>query len=399
MEYPQSHSDCSEDQVFDVGMWMCMPVSQQSRTIKMLMLSGNIFGGYISQEKPRGRDAAYSTSMVMWAVGSSFGERHYFNLDVMTTAELWTVSKRGYPLILQIGEHDNLGNSYIDAQHPHSSPLMGLTLSDTIRLNGDLNTVKLFFAPRGEVTDGPVAFMHRPTGMINSDAPLGHHVGQDVGHISSTVLGASFKLRSIRFETSVFHGQEPEPTKVDLPLGVPNSIALRFIKDFYPDILAMISGTYLHQPEHDEPSVDHQWRFSTSLYHRFDISEDWEVQNTIIYGGITSYDGAPFLNSVAEEFLLSSGNANVWGRVELLQRTPNELNLTSYPESNDGKWVSAVTLGYTHFVSSFEGVELGVGASVTKSFLPDEFQASYGGNPWSGKFFLQLKGMRMWHQN
>ena len=213
-------SHCDEGFILDHAMGMCMPIAKVDSPIQMYMVHGQVFGGGIVQERPRGTSKIFSTSMVMADVGASLGERNYLNLDVMLTAEKWTLPQRGYPELLQIGEDDAQGNPYIDAQHPHNSPLMGLTLSDTITLNsGEGVYFKLFAAPRGETTDGPVAFMHRSTGKINPDAPLGHHVGQDVGHISSSVIGASLRRRSSILEFSAFSGKEPEPTKIDLPIG------------------------------------------------------------------------------------------------------------------------------------------------------------------------------------
>jgi hypothetical protein len=177
-----------------------MPLAMEGMPMKMLMVNGNVYLSQTASSSLRGRSALYSTSMIMGDLGSSLGANHYLNLDLMITAEKWLVPERGYPLPLQVGESDSSGVPYVDAQHPHSSPLMGITLSDTITLGDSGDYLKLFFAPRGESTDGPVAFMHRPTGMANPDAPLGHHVGQDVGHISSTVLGGSWKKNEDRFE-------------------------------------------------------------------------------------------------------------------------------------------------------------------------------------------------------
>ena len=397
-KYPQSPGDCSSMQFFDLGMWMCMPLTMEKMPMSMVMVSGNIFGGYTAGEKPRGRDALYSTNMVMLDVGTSLGNRHYLNLDLMMTSELWTVPADGYPLLLQVGEHNQAGVPFIDAQHPHSSPIMGLTFSDTIRLSDGSNALKLFFAPRGEVTDGPVAFMHRPTGMINSDAPLGHHIGQDVGHISSTVLGSSLKWGTHRVELSVFNGEEPKPSEVDLPLGTPNSASFRVVKEWNPDFLGMVSVAYLHHPEHDEPELDHRWRLSGSFYHHFSLSDEWDFHHTFIYGGITNYDNTQFLNSFLEEFWLTSGAPNFWGRIEVLQRTPAQLQVATTSNPNEGMWVAAVTLGYTHSLTQIMGATLGIGASITKNFLPASFESTYRGEPVSGKVFLHLKGMRMWHE-
>ncbi len=393
--YPQHPSDCSEMQLFDVGMGMCMPFPMEGMPMKMVMVSGNVFGGYVTEGGPRGQDAAVSTNMVMVDAGTTLGDRHYLNLDLMTTAELWTLPDRGYPLLLQIGEENAAGQPYRDAQHPHSSPIMGLTLSDTMRLSSDV-ALKIFFAPRGETTDGPVAFMHRPTGMINPDAPLGHHIGQDVGHVTSTVIGASFKVGSTRLEASTFYGREPQPAKVDLPLGSPDSGAARIIHEFSPKFMAMASLAYVSHPEPDDPDIASLLRYSASIYNRVAITEGWTLNNTFIFGAITNYDHASTLNSIGEEFCLSSGAPNIWGRIEILQRTPAELAISTLPDQNRGRWVAATTVGYTHYLTKWEGATLGVGGSITKDFLPDDYAASYGGNPWSGKVFLQLKGMRMW---
>jgi hypothetical protein len=299
---------------------------------------------------------------------------------------------------LQIGEERADGQPYLDAQHPHSSPVMGLTLSDTIRLgSGAKDSLKLFIGPRSEATDGPIPFMHRPTGMMNPDAPLGHHIGQDVSHITSTVIGASLKLGDTRIEASTFHGAEPEPTKVDLPIGVPDSGAIRLIEQFSQTFMAMGSFAYVNDPETHDPDIPFVLRFGASGYNRVRLSESWSFYNSLIYGGITRYDHASLLNSVTEEFWFSGGAPNIWGRIEAVQRTPDELQISGASDRNAGRWVGALSLGYTHNFLNVAGLQVGAGGSVTKNILPDEYQASYGGNPWSGRIFVQVSGMGMWH--
>ncbi len=392
----QTPSDCGEMSVWDVGMGMCMPLPMAGMPMKMLMVHGNIFGSRIAQTGPRGRSDYASTHMIMGDVGTTVGDHHYFNLDLMLTGEKWTVPTNGYPLLLQIGERNQQGLPFMDAQHPHSSPIMGITFSDTISLGQNKNHVKFFFAPRGETTDGPVAFMHRPTGIINSDAPLGHHIGQDVGHISSTVIGASLKLGNNRFEASAYHGAEPEPTNIDLPLATPDSFSFRYIQEFSPSWMAMASLSRVNAPEHDEPDIVFENRYSGSVYTTLPISSHWIFQNTFIYGLVTQYDHASYLSSFAEEFLFRGDSPRIWGRIELLQRTGAELAIPTVSDPNQGLWVAAFTLGYTHRLASVGGAEVGVGGSVTETVVPGAFNATYGGNPWSGKVFIQLGGMHMW---
>ncbi len=398
----ETQSRCDNMMVWDVPMQMCMPLPMPGpppMKMTMAMIHGNAFGARIWEEGPRGRDAYAAPNMVMADIGTSLGDRHYLNLDFMGTAEKWTFPEAGYPLLLQIGEHNEEGVPFIDAQHPHSSPIMGLTLSDTIKLDtGDKDNLKLSFAPRGESTDGPIAFMHRPTGMANPDAPLGHHIGQDVGHISSTVLASSLRLGATIIEASAFNGTEPEPTKVDLPIGTPNSYAVRLIREFTPTVTAMASAAYVREPEHDDPSLPFVARFSASVYTENALNENWSLYNSLIFGNIRKLDHVESLSSFAEEFWIEGDRPRVFGRLEVLQRTAEQLAIS---EDNSPTWVVAATLGYSHALWKASGEngdfgELALGGSVTKDFLPAAFEGAYGGDPWTGKVFLQLKGMKMW---
>jgi hypothetical protein len=391
---------CDEMSVWDESMGMCMPLPMAGMPMRMAMLHGDIFGTRTWEEGPRALDAWASTNMVMGDIGSSVGDRHYLNLDVMLTAERWTLPYRGYPLLLQIGETNAQGVPFLDDQHPHSSPIMGLTLSDTFSLENGTDNIKTFFAPRGEATDGPIAFMHRVTGMVNPDAPLGHHIGQDVGHISSTVIGASLKVGNTHIEASTYHGTEPEPDAVDLPLGMPDSVSLRLIEDF-PEAggahwTLMVSAARVNAPEPDQPNVVFENRYSASIFTQTSLSKQWTFYNTWIYGAVTQYDQAPVLSSFDEEFLFKGDHPRIWGRFEVLQRTAGELEIPGATGLNHGKWVAALTLGYTHQLATWDTIELGLGGSVTKDFLQQEFMSAYGGDPWSGKIFLQLGGIKMW---
>lgn len=228
--------------------------------------------------------------------------------------------------------------------------------------------------------------------MINPDAPLGHHIGQDVGHISSSVVGASLRLDSTIIEASTFYGKEPEPTKVDLPIGTPNSYAARLIQEM-GDFTAMISFANVHNP-HEDHHGDLQ-RYSGSVYLKKNLTPTWNFNNSFIFGLIKNYDHTSSLTSWGEEFLFNHGPANIWGRVEILQRTANELRVASSDEDKP-EWVTAMTLGYTHEVYQIQEANLRIGAAITRDVLPGKFRKDYGGDPWSAKVFLQLSGMKMW---
>lgn len=392
---PAGPADCGDMELWDYDSGMCMPFAMEGMPMSMVMIHGNAFATQIHQTGPRGRDSFAIPNMLMVDVGRSVGPDHYVNFEFMGTLEKWSFPERGYPELLQIGEEDENGLPFLDAQHPHSSPVMGLTISDTITLEDGKDHMKIWFSPRGQSTDGPVAFMHRPTGMMNPDAPLGHHVGQDAGHITSTVIGGLVNIGSTTVEASAFHGEEPEPTKVDLPLGPPNSYALRLIKQFTPHVYAMTSAAFVKEPEHHDPDLDHIWRYSASIGTQTQLASGWTYHNTLILGLVNGYDDAAALASVNEEFWFKREARNIWGRVEHLQRTPNELFVIGPADADEGRWVTAITLGYTHTLKSWESGALGLGASVTQDILPSEFRDAYGGNPTTAKIFLQIGGMTM----
>lgn len=394
-KYPMTVEECTENEYFDLTMSMCMPLPMEN--MKMAMLVGNFFLVGFNGEGSRAKPKLSSPNMFMLDVGKTI-ENHYINIDFMGTVEKWTFPDKGYPELLQIGETDANGNPYLDAQHPHSSPIMGLTFSDTIKLGDNKDYLRLFFAPRGAATEGPLAFMHRPTAFLNPDAPLGHHIGQDVGHITSTVLGASLALGDTTYQLSTFNGKEPEPTKVDLPIGELNSQAVRVIRKFSPHLTAMVSLSYVEDPEGHQQigSHDDQRRVSASAYSTHEL-KNWKLYNSLIYGNVSSYESAPRLSSIVQEFLLSQNRKNIWTRIEFVERTARQLQISSVPHQDDPSWVTGLTIGYTHFVKKFENSDFGVGTSITKNFLPSQFESAYEGDPWSVRVFIEARGMKMWH--
>lgn len=396
LKHPTSREDCSGMETFDASMEMCTPLSMTGMPMSMLMLDGNAFATGITETGPKGRtDFALPNSWMVDA-GTSIGASHYLNLEYMGTLERITLPYQGYPELLQIGESNTQGSPFINAQHPHSSPIMGLTLSDTYRFEGhSKDHLKIFFAPRGSSTDGPIAFMHRLTGSVNPDAPLGHHIGQDVGHISSTVAGLALDLGHSLVEFSTFSGVEPKPDAVDLPLHVPNSFAVRFSHEFSSTFTAMISGATLKDSEPNAPEVN---RYSASLYFHHELTEEWNFHNTLIFGIITHYDHASSLTSFCEEFLMRHKTHSIWGRIEALQRTAAELEIANLANQNQGQWVEAFTAGYTKRIAQWSDSELGLGSSITMDLLPSSFSTAYGSRtPLTAKIFLQFGGMKMWN--
>ncbi len=361
----------------------------------------NAFGVFSAASGPRGVALFAAPNMFMVDAGTGIGERQFLNLDLMGTVELWTYPDHGYPELLQIGEERANGTSYVDAQHPHSSPIMGLTLEDTISL-GSSTRLGVFFAPRGESTDGPIAYMHRESAQDDPDAPLGHHVGQDVGHISSTVLGARLDLGAWRIEASGFNGTEPQPTKVDLPIDAINSDAVRVTYRLTGNDSVMASAAKVDQSDPDYPGTTSATRLSGSLYDHFTL-RGAEIDQTFVFGSISRHPNGRSSVSFLDEVLWRRGGSDLWGRVEVLQRLRSELQIDKTVASGgvvDGeRWVSALTLGFTRWALRYQRLQMAVGASMTMDVVPGDWANAYGSHtPVTGRLLVQIKGADRWQR-
>ncbi|MDZ4676801.1 MAG: hypothetical protein SGI74_04750 [Oligoflexia bacterium] len=382
--------ECSDAEYVDPALAMCVPRPGEYIGSLHTMVHGNAFLIGQSSSGKRGKRSFAAPHMLMIESGSSLDMNNYVNLELMLTSELWTLPNTGNPELLQIGEENSYRQPYIDAQHPHTSPIMGLTLSDTIRLPVGNNHAKIFYSPRGSSTAGPIAFMHRPTGMVNPDAPLGHHLGQDSGHISSNVLGGALQLGALRIEPSVFHGLEPHPTETDIELGRFNSYALRLTQELSPSIWLMGSAAYITSPEHDDTGLAFRVQYSLSAYTFSEFSHHFKLINALIVG-MTRNNSETALRSIGEEFIVPLTQSKIWGRFELIERRPAELLVVS-ANSGVAQWLTALTLGYTYDLFQMDSLNFGLGGSVTHNILPPEFANAYDGNPWTGKVFVQLSG-------
>jgi hypothetical protein len=386
-----SPDGCGDGSYFHFGMSMCLPKPTMLGHFSGMAM-GNVFFAFNYVDGPRGRMALAAPDWLMFDMGVDLARWNRLELDVMLTFERWLYPDAGWPEALQIGESDAQGRPFIDAQHPHSSPLMGLTLTDVISFSSTRTRIlRVFFSPRGETTDGPIAMMHRPTGTVNPDAPLGHHIGQDVGHVTSTVIGVAAVIGGTTLEASTFHGHEPAPMSVDLPIGAPDSFAFRVTQQIGKRFLVAASVAYVRDPE-GEADIPDEVRVSASGYTQWNLPKGWRAHGTLIWGGITRYDRASFLNSITGEWSFLDDSNNLWGRVEALQRTPAELAIA---QDDTGRWVGALTLGYTRRVLTLWAFDFSIGGSATASFVPDAFATAYGGNAvFSARLFLEARWMK-----
>jgi hypothetical protein len=165
-----------------------------------LMLHGNVFLQYISQGSERGDDEFGSINWVMaMARRPLFGGE--LGLRAMVSAEPWTISGCGYPILLATGELCD-GEPIVDEQHPHDL-FMELAVEYQREITDDV-AIHLYAAPAGEPALGPTAFPHRISAMLNPLAPISHH-WFDATHIAFGVATAGLYGRQWKVEGSLFN--------------------------------------------------------------------------------------------------------------------------------------------------------------------------------------------------
>ena len=85
----------------------------------------------------------------------------------------------------------------------------------------------------------------------------------------------------------------------------------------------------------------------------------------------------------------------------MLQRLRSELEIPALLQdtTNDERWISALTLGYTHWSTPAGTLRVGLGTSLTMDLLPEAWAAAYGGrNPLTVRVIVQIRGSGRWQR-
>src|SRR5688572_19298796 len=72
------------------------PPPTKEKQKSRLIIHGNSFLTGIKESGTRGRTAIAVPNMLMMDLGTGLGDKHFFNINLMGTAERWTFPARGY---------------------------------------------------------------------------------------------------------------------------------------------------------------------------------------------------------------------------------------------------------------------------------------------------------------
>src|SRR2546423_3766264 len=364
----------------------------------MVMAHGFVFAQYDKQTGERGDDQFGSLNWGMLmatrdVAGGRFQARTMLSLDPLT------VSKRGYPLLLQTGETYK-GQPLHDRQHPHDFWMeLGALYQREIKRN---LAWSVYVAPSGEPALGPVAFMHRPSAMDNLTAPLTHH-WQDATHVSFGVATAGLYARKWQLEGSVFNGREPDENRWDFDKIRLDSYSGRLTVNLTRHWSMTAGYGYLKSPEALRPD-ESMHRLTASVLHGTGVGSDGQWASAFIWGSNKHSATAGWSNGfLAESEAILDKHNTLFGRAEVVTKGAEDLVvdnpvtlrsgrvLAGFP--GDQKFdVGAVQLGYIRELGRLHWATIGLGAAATINFVPTSLEPYYGSrNPTGLVVFGRLR--------
>jgi hypothetical protein len=364
----------------------------------MIMAHGFVFAQYDKQSGERGDDQFGSLNWGMLMATHDFAGGR-FQARTMLSLDPFTVTNRGYPLLLQTGE------TYKDAplhdrQHPHDF-WMELGALYQREINKGM-AWSVYVAPSGEPALGPVAFMHRPSAMDNPAAPLGHH-WQDATHVSFGVLTGGVYSGKWQVEGSVFNGREPDENRWNFdPIKLDSYSGRITVNPTAHWSLAAGYG-YLKSPEALKPD-ESMHRITASAIHGARLGADGQIASAFIWGANKHSTSANWSSGLlAESEAIVDAHNTLFGRAELVQKNAEELVVDVPVTTRSGTVlpplpsaqrfdVSALQLGYIREIARARWATIGLGAAGTLNFVPTALEPYYGSRNPIGMFvFLRLR--------
>jgi hypothetical protein len=352
-----------------------------------VMIHGNGFGQFIRESGERGNWQLGSVNWLMaradrGLAGGTLGVR------AMVSAEWLTLTRAGYPALLQVGQPYRSG-IVTDRMHPHE--LLGeaaITYEHDV-VHG-LGT-SLYLAAAGEPALGPVAYLHRPSAMNDPIAPLGHHA-QDETHERFGVATLGLFTRHARFEISAFNGNHPDDVRTNLEISQArlNSLASRITVNPSPEWSLSASGAFIAASSLADHSHGALHRYVVAIS-RVRPHREGVWASTLVWAANSPIGTRRVFHSALLETTFELNDRNtVFGRVEYAARTAEELNLVGSVTEQLG--VGAAAVGYARGLTKWRAIDVWLGGRATAYLLPDQLRVFYGAQVLSGfAVYVQLR--------
>lgn len=362
----------------------------------MYMIHGNVFGRYTKQDVfgdgKRGDEKFGSTNWIMGMGQTRVGEHGIFQFSAMLSLEALTVGGAGYPLLFQSGETWN-GRALVDHQHPHDL-FSELSVSYKHAFSKDISAFVYLGYP-GEPALGPVAFMHRPSGIYNSNTPLSHH-WQDATHVTFGVATLGFQYKDFKIEGSVFTGTEPNEARYGFDKLRFNSQSVRLSYNPSENWALQVSQAWLNDV-HSIGAREDVNRTTASAIHAIKLGENKFLNSTLVWGYNDIVTGHhPASHSILLESALTLGKTSVYGRYEWVQKSSEDLLLDKSVYGHGELYaVNALTLGVQQKLFNEWNTNFSAGIQGRLYVTPDGLENLYGETPIGVQVYLRIYPGRM----
>ena len=362
----------------------------------MFMFHGNIFVRYnhqdIGDKGTRGDRKVDAPNWFMAMGQSRVGARGLFHFSGMFSLDP-LFGGEGYPLLFQTGE-THLGKPLVDRQHPHNL-FSELSVSYTQSFSDDVDAFFYFGYP-GEPALGPVAFMHRPSSLNNTDSPLGHH-WQDATHITFGVATFGLRFGMFKADASLFTGREPGEKRYGFDKPAFDSYSYRLSANPGRRLSLQISQAYIKSPEAVDPDEDVK-RTTASVNHAHPLGRENHFVNSTFVWGYNDSGKEHRENSFTFESNLQLDRLAIYGRYELVEKSASELLLEQF-EDHELFGIRALTLGLNYTVLRDWNTNAAIGAQASIFSADPRLDPIYGNKPVSAEIYIRLSPALMTNNN
>jgi YHS domain-containing protein len=224
-------------------------------------------------------------------------------------------------------------------------------------------------------------------------APIAHH-WLDATHITFGVVTAGVYGRRWKAEGSVFNGREPDENRTNFDFGRLDSVSGRIWFLPTPKWALQTSIGKLTEAEASatgSPGIDVTRATTSATYHRaFRKNSVWAT--TLAWG--RNAEPAHASHAVLLETNLTFDDRHTWfGRFEVVGKSSHDLAVPETPELFP---VAKLQGGYTRYLNGWNGLQPGLGATISAGFVPERLQTAYGGRVNAGfGLFVTLRPVAM----
>jgi hypothetical protein len=313
------------------------------------------------------------------------GTKGLFHFNTMFSLDPITVGGEGYPLLFQTGETYK-DQPLVDRQHPHDFiSELSVSYAHSFTPKSD---VFLYVGYPGEPALGPSAYVHRPSGMFNPDAPLTHH-WVDATHITFGVATLGYRYGNWKVEASSFTGREPDENRYDFDKPLFDSWSGRLSFNPTEKWAMQVSHGFIKEPEAFHPGEDVNRSTASVSYGNRGYGE--RFTNITALWGMNKSAGHDGEHGVLLEGTYAAPRYAVYGRYEWVQKSGEELTLDETIYGHDAVFpVHAFTAGVSKDILTMGQTRFALGGQFT-FYNPDKRLGTlYGQNPLGAEIYLRI---------